>query len=144
MMHLTTLTPGRRALLVALICAGTVALANPMGRLALAMPLLLIAPGYLLERMSPTAQIPILSRCTLWMSLSLSMIALLYLWLSTLGLALSTSLLWGIASLLALTSLASAWQDLGSASRLPPPRHLRNHPLGAYLPGGRAGPPGVG
>ncbi|MEI7771358.1 MAG: hypothetical protein WCI67_15315 [Chloroflexales bacterium] len=116
-MHLVTLTPGRRALLAGLICAAAAALVAPVGRLWLTVPLLLIAPGYLVERAAPTAQLPALPRLTLWMGLSLSLVALLYLWLSTVGLALGAALLWGLAAALALAALAAAWRDLGTDGR---------------------------
>ena len=115
-MCFTTLTPSQRIFLATLVCADALALTGPVGRLCLAIPLLLFAPGYLLERASPTARLPALPRLSLWMGLSLSLIALLYLWLSTVGLALGTPLLWGLAAILALISLAAVWQDLGSAS----------------------------
>jgi hypothetical protein len=120
-MHLLTLTPGRRALLAGLICAGAAALADPAGRLCLTVPLLLLAPGYLLERAMSPPRLPALARLTLWVGLSLSLIPLLYLWLSTAGLALGAALLWPLAALLALAGLAAAWQDLGPAPGSQPP-----------------------
>ncbi|NNJ09844.1 hypothetical protein EKD04_005850 [Chloroflexales bacterium ZM16-3] len=122
-MHHLTLTPGRRALLAGLLCAGAAALTNPLGRLCIIIPLLLIAPGYLVERAAPTSRLPALVRLALWMSLSLSLVALLYLWLSVARLPLSDPLLWGMAALLALASLAAAWRDLGPTPnpRLPTP-----------------------
>ncbi|NTV65522.1 MAG: hypothetical protein HGA65_18585, partial [Oscillochloris sp.] len=113
-MQLFTLTPGRRALLAGLLCAGVAALAGPLGRLGLVLPLLLLAPGYLAERATPTARLSILARLALWVALSLSLMALLYLWLSTCGLALSDPLLWALTTLLALATLAAAWCDLGT------------------------------
>ncbi len=120
-MYLTTLTPGRRALLAGVFCASAMAMVDPVGRLCLTMPLLLIAPGYLVERAAPTAKLPGLPRLTLWMGLSLSLIALLYLWLSAAGLALGAPLLWSLAAALTLASLAAAWWDLGSAPGPRPP-----------------------
>ncbi|NTW03370.1 MAG: hypothetical protein HGA19_19195 [Oscillochloris sp.] len=125
-MQLLTITHGRRVLLTGLLCVGLAALAVPLGRLGLTLPLLLIAPGYLAERSLPTARLPLLLRFTLWMSLSMSLVALLYLWLTVLGLALSTPLLWILATMLALAGLAAAWQDLGRdagrSGRQPGPR----------------------
>ncbi|MBX0327763.1 hypothetical protein K2Z83_08745 [Oscillochloris sp. ZM17-4] len=131
-MHHLALTPGRRALLAVVLCAGAVALVGPLGRLAIGMPLLLLAPGYLVERAAPTSRMPALSRLTIWMSLSLSLVALLYLWLSVIGLALADPLLWGVSGLLALAALVAAWHDLGDAN-LPTPASCLLSPVSCLL-----------
>ncbi|EFO81242.1 hypothetical protein OSCT_0903 [Oscillochloris trichoides DG-6] len=130
-MTATTLTARRRALLAVLLCAGVLGLMGPLGRMVLMFPLLLLAPGYLIERRSASRDLPLLPRLTLWIGLSLSLWPLLYLWLTTFGLRLNDPLLWLLAILLALGSMAAAWHDLGSPPpnlpplgggiRLPPP-----------------------
>ncbi|WP_129629140.1 hypothetical protein [Candidatus Oscillochloris fontis] len=109
----TTLTAGRRALLAGLICAGVLGLMGPLGRMLLGLPLLLLAPGYLIERHSATRDLLGLPRLTIWIGLSLSLWPLLYLWITSLGLRLGDPVLWLLAILLALGSAAAAWRDLG-------------------------------
>ncbi len=113
-MGATTLTARRRALLAVLFSAGALGIMGPLGRMVLVLPLLLLAPGYLIERRSVTRALPLLPRLTLWIGLSLSLWPLLYLWLTTFGLRLNDPLLWLLAILLALGSIAAAWHDLGS------------------------------
>jgi hypothetical protein len=115
-MHQFILTPGRRALLAGLLCAVIVAAVAPVGRLALTLPLLLIGPGYLIERAVFAHRLHISARLAIWMGLSISLTALLYLWLTIAGLALTDPLLWGMAGLLTLATLAAAWHDLGGAA----------------------------
>lgn len=133
-MHQLTLTPGRRTLLAGLLCAAVVAVAAPAGRLALTLPLLLVGPGYLVERAIFADRLHISARLAIWMGLSISLVALLYLWLTSAGVALADPLLWGLAGLLALAALAAAWRDLGRGAPSPPA------PLSHQM-GGEAPPP---
>ncbi len=117
-------TPGRRLLLAILLGVIPIALVAPAGRLAVAMALLLLAPGYLIERRLAPPQ-PVLIRLSLWLALSLSLVPLAYLWLHVAGVALGAPGLWLAITLLAGATLVCAWQDLGapagaSAAALPP------------------------
>ncbi len=115
---LTELTPGRRALLAALICATAAWMAGPAARLPVAMALLGLAPGYLLERALPGPPPHPLARFALWIACSFSLVALLYQWLWPFRLPLSDGALATLAVLLALAALAAAWLDLGANHRL--------------------------
>jgi hypothetical protein len=98
-----------RKLLVVLLCCAVVAwLASPLSRLLVALPLLLFGPGYLLERALPPPPRPTLGlRPALWMGLSLSIVALLYQWITALGLALSAT---SLNALAACCGIGVAWR----------------------------------
>lgn len=113
------LTAGRRVLLAGLFCAGGLWLAGPAGRLPVAMALLILAPGYLVERALPGPRPAPLARLALWSALGLSLTPLLYQWLWTLGLALADPLLATLTTLLALAALIAAWHDLGPTPTRP-------------------------
>ncbi|GAB4204485.1 MAG: hypothetical protein OHK0022_29700 [Roseiflexaceae bacterium] len=100
-----------RLLLLALVpVAAMVALSGPAGALAVALPLLLFAPGYLaLGLLWPDAPPALPVRAALWMALSLSLIALLFLWITTLGLALPVPVLAGLAIACALGAGWRLW-----------------------------------
>jgi hypothetical protein len=110
------LSAGRRALLAAAFCAGAAWLAGPAGRMVVALALLLLAPGYLIERALPRPRHPALIRCSLWVGLSLSATVLLYEWLWLLRIPLLAPALLLLAGGLALAALACAWRDLGPAA----------------------------
>lgn len=114
-----SLTHGRRLLVAIALAAGAAALAGPAGRLAVAMALVLVGPGYLLERALPGPAAPLAARMALWLSLSFSSIALLYQWCWAAGLPLGDQALWGGAALLAGAALVAAWRDLGGAAATP-------------------------
>src|SRR5687768_6634559 len=104
-----------RALLVAVVCCAAVAwLAGPSGRLPVVLPLLLFGPGYLFEHaLRPIARPSAFLRPTLWLGLSLSLIALLYEWITVLGLALAGPVLAALAGACGLGVLWCVWQDQG-------------------------------
>lgn len=112
------LTRGRRLLVAAALVAAA-ALLSPAGRLAAAMALVLLAPGYLLERALPGPRPPMVARTSLWVALSLSVVALVYQWCWAAGLAIGDLALWPVAGALAAGALAAAWRDLGALA--PPP-----------------------
>lgn len=112
------LTAGRRLLVAAALAAAAAAVAAPAGRLAVAVALLLFAPGYLLERALPGPRPPTVARLAVWLALSLSVVPLLYQWAWVARLPLGDLALWGTAAALAAAALAAAWRDLGSP--LPP------------------------
>ena len=113
---ITDLTPARRLLLAALVCAGAAWLAGPPARLPLVLALLGLAPGYLLERSLPRPRAHPLARFALWVGGSLSLVALLYQWLWPLGLSLSDPLHALLAIALACGAVGAAWVDLGRQS----------------------------
>jgi hypothetical protein len=79
-----------RVLIVALCCATLAWIAGPAGRLLVVLPLLLFGPGYLFERAWAAFDGPSLAlRPALWLGLSISLVALIYEWATTLGLALT-------------------------------------------------------
>ncbi len=77
-------------------------------------PLWLLGPGYLTERYlrSRSGPRPLIVRLTLWLTLSLALIPLIYLWTTTLGLALRTPALLVTTALLALGLVYYGWRDL--------------------------------
>jgi Family of unknown function (DUF6541) len=96
-----------RLLAVALVCAALAWLAGPAGRLLVVLPLLLFGPGYLLERVLAAFDgASLAQRPAIWLGLSLSLVALLYEWATTLGLSLTTPTLYVLA---AACGLAVAW-----------------------------------
>lgn len=108
------LSPGRRLLIAALLCAAALWAAGPAPRMIVALVLLLGAPGYLIERALAGPRPAPLMRLALWVGLSLSAVALTYLWCWVAGLALSTPLLFAIAAILAISTAIAAWGDLGA------------------------------
>lgn len=111
---LTALTTGRRVLLAALACAAALWLAGPAARLLPAMALVVLAPGFLVERLLPGPQPHPLARFALWIGLGLGLVPLLYQWLWALGLPLTDGLLAVIAGMLGLGATGMAWRDLGA------------------------------
>lgn len=111
-------TPGRRLLLAVALGVIPAVLTAPAGRLTVAMALVLLAPGYLIERrLAPP--LPLLARLSLWLALSLSLVPLAYQWLHVAGVALGAPGLWLAAALLAGATLVCAWRDLGVAPGAP-------------------------
>jgi hypothetical protein len=101
----------RRLLVVAIVMLGVALATGPVGRMLVALLVLLFAPGYMLGRWLAPADQPMLVRLALYLGLSLSCWPLLYQWLTTFGLALPTPLLALLVSLLALASAAMLWRD---------------------------------
>jgi hypothetical protein len=98
----------RRLLILAIVGAGVAWLSGPAGRLLVVLPLLLFGPGFLLERALLTfARTPPFARPTLWLGLSLSAIALIYEWVTLLGLSLTP---FGLALLAVACGLAVIWR----------------------------------
>lgn len=76
--------------------------------LLIALAALLLCPGYLLERaLLRQAGVPAMARPALWVSLSISAVALLYQWATAAGLALAP---WALAALAGACALGSAWR----------------------------------
>lgn len=92
--------PTRRFLVAVLTCSAFAWLSGPSGRFLVILPLLLFGPGYLLERalLKRTPHTPFL-RPTLWLGLSLSIVALVYQWATALELTLTPAVL-GVGSIL--------------------------------------------
>ncbi|MBK9713785.1 MAG: hypothetical protein IPO81_21170 [Kouleothrix sp.] len=106
------LTIRRALLLAALCCVAAAWLAGPAGRLAAALPLLLFAPGYLVERaLRPCPRPTAFLRPSLWLGLSLSLVALLYEWATALGLSLAPLAIDGLAAACGLGVLWRLWLD---------------------------------
>jgi hypothetical protein len=81
--------------------------------MALVLTLLLFGPGYLVERrVRVFAQPAMLVRPAIWLGLSLSLIALLYEWATTIGLALTLPILAALAGLCAIGVIWALWRDL--------------------------------
>lgn len=84
----------RCLVLVAVCCAAVAWLAGPLGRMLVALPLLLFGPGFLLERtLRPIAHPSPYLLPPFWLGLSLSAIALLYQWITAIGLSLTNPVL---------------------------------------------------
>ncbi|MCS6888915.1 MAG: hypothetical protein NZQ09_11975 [Chloroflexus sp.] len=115
---LAALSAGRRWFISGIALAALVALL-PAGRVLLATGLWLIAPGYLLERRLPGPRPHWLLRIALWLGISLSVLPLIYLWVTTIGGNLPSTVLNAAALLLAVGSIVAAWHDLATAQRQP-------------------------
>lgn len=104
--------PARRGFILTILCCTAVAwLAGPAGHLLILLPFLLLGPGYLLERfLRPFAQPTPFLRLSMWVGLSLSAIALLYEWATTLGLSLPLPALALLAVACALGCIARLWR----------------------------------
>ncbi|MEI8167606.1 MAG: hypothetical protein WCG26_14585, partial [Chloroflexales bacterium] len=62
-------------MIAVVLAASAATLAGPVGRLTVAMPLVLLAPGYLVERILPAPRPPLLARLAVWIGLSLGAVA---------------------------------------------------------------------
>lgn len=122
-------TPLRLALASAAVCLALLWQSGPPGALLVVLPLLLLGPGYLAQQwLWPDAPSGPLVRPALWAGLSLSLTALLYLWATTAGLALSRPALQVLA---AGAALACAWRLWRAAGARPQPRRPDWASLGA-------------
>ena len=116
-----TLTPARRLLLVALALAAVAWLVGPPSRMAVALIVLLLGPGYLLGvALLPPPREPLIVRLALYLGLSLSLIPLLYQWLTFAGLSLPTPLLLIVTGLIVCASTVLLWRGARSARPQPP------------------------
>lgn len=83
------MTARRFRLIIACIGFATLLLFGPAARLAFVSVLLLLAPGFLLARLLPGREVAsAFVRPVVWLGLSMSLIALLYQWVTALGLSL--------------------------------------------------------
>lgn len=122
------MTRARTLLLLALCGVPLLWLWGPPGRLGVVLAVLLLAPGYLLERALRPGASGLFVRPSLWLALSLSAIPLLYQWTTALGLVLPTSALAVLASCAALVAVVLAWRELGEGDRrFAFERNLRSH-----------------
>jgi hypothetical protein len=126
----------RRLLIVIGCCLGLAWLAGPAGHLLVAMLVLLLGPGFLLDR-AVTIQTPLapVVRLTLWLGLSISCVVLAWQWASLVGLRLDDRLLHGV--LLALVG-GVAWQvwhlsDGAAAAPAEPGGHMQQYGSGYAL-----------
>lgn len=101
----------RKVIVITLFCAAVLWLAGPPGHFLVILPLLLCGPGYLVERWLPQTP-PVLPwvRPTLWIGLSLSLIALLYQWVTFVAVSLTPPLLAGLTGSCALGVLWCVWR----------------------------------
>ncbi len=118
--QLTTsrLSAGRRWLLSGLVIGLLIAI-TPTGRVVLATAFWLIAPGYLLERYLPSVRLHWLLRIALWVGIGLSILPIVYLWITAIGGAVTPFLLIGGAFLLAISTGVAAWHDLAAVHDRP-------------------------
>lgn len=98
--------------LIGMLIAALVAGFVPAARVILATGFWLIVPGYLLERRMPGERPHWFLRIAIWNGLGLSLVPLLYLWVTVVGLAIPVGLLISVAILLAVVALYDAWRDL--------------------------------
>jgi hypothetical protein len=116
--------PLHNILLVLACCAAILWIAGPASRLVVVAPLLLFAPGYLLERALRTgAEDTPWLRPALWLALSLALVALLYAWVTALGLALTPAVLGVLLGGCTLGVLGVLWHDSRAAPDDAPPWH---------------------
>lgn len=112
-MNATVLTIGRRLLLAGLFCLGAAWIAGPAPRFGVAFALLLIAPGYLIERRIGATRPPLLVRLMLWIGLSASVVALLYQVAWVASVRLSPATLAGLLLAVSVGAGVTAWRELG-------------------------------
>ena len=96
-----------------LVCAALAWAAGPFGRFIVVLPLLLFGPGFLFDRVLRPApsSTSAFARPTLWLGYSLSIVPLLYLWITTIGLTLSATTLTVLAALCGVFVLAYLWRS---------------------------------
>jgi hypothetical protein len=129
----THLNLERRILIVIGACAGVIWLTGPFGRLMVVFLLLIVTPGYLIERILPGDQRALLLRFALWFGLSLSLIPLGYEWATLVNISLRPAWIgWGLA---ATTVLATgfAWHDARPTRPSPYPDALEDRFVPALL-----------
>ncbi len=105
----------RTLALIILLCAPLAWTAGPSGRFIVALPLLLFGPGFLLDcLLHPLPVTSTFARPTLWLGYSLSIIPLLYLWITTIGLALSATTLTVLSIMCGVAVLVYIWRSASS------------------------------
>jgi len=109
---------GQRWLVSALAVALIVALV-PAGRVLLATGFWLLVPGYVLERHFLGARPHWLVRIVLWNGIGLSVLPILYLWLTAVGTTLPPWVLIAGAGGLSVVALRMAWHDLAAIQGSP-------------------------
>jgi hypothetical protein len=108
--------------LIALVLGLALFATGPIGRLLVVGAALLVAPGYLLwSLVAVDLRLPRFVAPALWLGLSLSLIPVLFLWSSSLGLRLSAALL---SVQLAGVTLLALWRWRRAATRRLPPAWL--------------------
>lgn len=125
------MTNARKALLVCLCCAALAALSGPAGRMVVVLCALLFAPAYLFTNRFPAiTQLPLLPRLAVLPGISISLVAIVYAWLTDIGIALTTPVLVvGFALLLG----GSGWLLWRStAARRPPAAPLTTEHRAVY------------
>jgi hypothetical protein len=115
------LTAGRRLFVAGLFCLGAAWIAGPAPRFCVALLLLMVAPGYLIERSIGGPRPALLVRSALWVGLSLSAIALLYQAAWVVSLRLSPAVLTALLLALSVAAALAAWRDLGADAAIQPP-----------------------
>ena len=112
----------RSFLIVLAVCVAPLWLAGGWTRFALALLLLLFGPGYLAERaLGDEWPAPMLVRPALWLGLSLSIVPLLYLWATAIGLPLMAGAWSALAAACALAIFALLWLHPRPARTPPAP-----------------------
>lgn len=106
----------RHKLLIILVCCAVLVwLSGPTGRFLVVLPVLLFFPGYLVERVIPVAMPQSMwVRPVVWMGLSISLIALLYQWMTFFGLAISLPVLVILFAAVVAGGICCLWYDLNA------------------------------
>lgn len=112
-MNAAALTTGRRLLITGLFCLGAAWIAGAAPRFSVAFVLLLLVPGYLIERHIGAVRPHLLIRCMLWIGLSASTLALLYQAAWVVNIQLSPALLAGLLLALSAAAALAVWRDAG-------------------------------
>ncbi len=105
--------------LISVLTVALIAALVPAGRVLLATGFWLIAPGYVLERCFPGTRPHWLVRIVIWNGIGLSVLPILYLWLTAVGTALPQWVLIAGAGGLTIVALRAAWHDLAAVQRSP-------------------------
>lgn len=114
------MTVRRFTLITACIGAAVAMSLGPAARLAVVSTLLLFAPGFLLARLLPGREIKSpFARPAIWLGLSMSLIALLYQWITALGLSLPQAALDTLALGCVAGVVLVLWNPPDMASDLP-------------------------
>lgn len=137
-----TMTTTRKLLIVLLLCAGVASLTGPAGRMVVVLSFLLFGPGYLVEALltrytasaqTEPPQLAVFIRPTLWLGLSISVIVVLYAWVTLVGLTLNATILEVLTLLCAVGVAWQLWQAPAEEQTAPGSRAIW---LQAVLAGG--------
>jgi hypothetical protein len=122
----------RIMLMLALIGAGGVWLTFPVGRFAVTLVLLLLTPGYLLDRyLLREAPRSLLTRVALWPALSISAVAILYEWCNIVRVPLTVPVWYVLMLLCVLAAFSNLWREL-STPAFASPESLHAHTRYAF------------